>query len=212
MAISSSNVDHLSGSTGVRRADRVETALKRFTDCVLALVLLPVFVIPMLLLAFAVKLSSKGPVLYWSDRIGRDNKIFRMPKFRSMRIDSPEVATHLLTEPAAYLTCIGSFLRRTSLDELPQLYNILTGDLSFVGPRPALYNQYDLISLRTERGIHRLVPGLTGWAQIHGRDQLSIPCKVEYDHEYLRTWTYWLDIKILALTVLNVLRREGIAH
>jgi O-antigen biosynthesis protein WbqP len=186
--------------------------VKRITDLVLALALLSLLAFPMLLTALLVKLSSKGPALYWSNRVGRNNVIFRMPKFRSMRLDSPEVATHLLAEPGAYLTPIGPFLRRTSLDELPQVFSILKGDLSLVGPRPALHNQHDLIALRTERGIHELVPGLTGWAQIHGRDRLSIRDKVEFDYQYLRQRTSWLDLKILLATVGNVLRRDDVAH
>jgi O-antigen biosynthesis protein WbqP len=212
MTISNPSADHLDGSIRTRHASKLEYLVKRATDLVLALAVLPLLALPMLLIALAVKLTSKGPVLYWSDRVGRNNRIFRMPKFRSMRRDSPEVATHLLTQPSAYLTRIGPFLRITSLDELPQFYSILIGDLSFVGPRPALYSQHDLISLRTARGIHELVPGLTGWAQIHGRDQLSIPAKVEYDFEYLQNRTYWLDLEILVLTVVNVLRRDGVAH
>ncbi len=212
MAISNPSADQLDSSIRGWRPSRLEGLVKRGTDLVLAAAVLALLALPMLLIALAVKLTSKGPVLYWSDRVGRNNRIFRMPKFRSMRNDSPEVATHLLMEPSTYLTRIGPFLRITSLDELPQLYSILIGDLSFVGPRPALYNQHDLISLRTERGIHELVPGLTGWAQVHGRDQLSIPAKVEYDYEYLQNRTYWLDLKILVLTVFNVLCRDGVAH
>jgi O-antigen biosynthesis protein WbqP len=212
MTISNPNIGHLDSPVRVQRASKAGSLVKRITDLVLAFALLSLFTIPMLLIALAVKLTSKGPVLYWSDRVGRNNRIFRMPKFRSMRSHSPEVATHLLMEPSTYFTRIGPFLRITSLDELPQLYSILIGDLSFVGPRPALYNQHDLISFRTERGIHKLVPGLTGWAQVHGRDQLSIPAKVEYDYEYLQNRTYWLDLKILLMTVVNVLRRDGVAH
>jgi len=212
MVVSNSGLDHLHTSAWQPRARKGEVLAKRVTDLALAATIIPVLALPMLLIALAVKLTSKGPVLYWSDRVGRNNRIFRMPKFRSMRSDSPEVATHLLAEPASYLTPIGPFLRITSLDELPQLYSILVGDLSFVGPRPALYNQHDLISLRTKRGIHELVPGLTGWAQIHGRDHLSIPDKVDYDFAYLQNWTFWLDLKILALTIVNVLRRDGVAH
>ena len=158
--------------------------MKRWFDLLLALFASLVLLIPILLAALAVRLTSKGPVLYWSDRVGRHNKIFRMPKFRSMRIDTPAVATHLLTDPARYLTPIGSFLRKSSLDELPQLWSILRGDMSFVGPRPALFNQDDLIELRTQRGVHELLPGLTGWAQVNGRDELPIPQKVALDVEY----------------------------
>jgi O-antigen biosynthesis protein WbqP len=166
----------------------------------------------MALIALAIKLTSKGPVLYWSDRVGQCNCIFKMPKFRSMRIDTPQLPTHLLLDPAVYLTPIGTFLRRTSLDELPQLFSILVGDLSFVGPRPALFNQDDLVALRTERGIHVLVPGLTGWAQVNGRDELPIPIKVQFDYEYLQRRSFMFDIKIIGMTVVKVLRGEGIQH
>ncbi len=186
--------------------------LKRLFDLALALVASPLLALPMLLIALAVKLTSKGPVLYWSDRVGRNNKIFRMPKFRSMRTDAPEVATHLLSNSGAYLTSIGPFLRKTSLDELPQIYSVLKGDLSVVGPRPALYNQYDLIALRTELGVHELVPGLTGWAQVNGRDDLPIPLKVEYDYQYAQKRNSGFDLKILLLTVLRVLHGDGVAH
>jgi len=174
--------------------------------------LLPLLSIPIAVIAVAVKLTSKGSILYWSDRVGRDNRIFRMPKFRTMNLGTPEVATHLLRDPEAHLTMMGSFLRKTSLDELPQIYSVLKGDLSFVGPRPALHNQNDLVVLRTERGVHELIPGLTGWAQVNGRDDLPIPLKVEYDCEYLRKRAFLFDIKILYLTFLKVIRREGVAH
>jgi O-antigen biosynthesis protein WbqP len=174
--------------------------------------LLIVFAVPMALIALAVKLTSKGPVLYWSDRVGRWNRIFKMPKFRSMRTNAPQVATHLLPNPDAYLTPIGGFLRRSSLDELPQLFSVLNGDLSLVGPRPALFNQDDLIALRTKSGVHELVPGITGWAQVNGRDDLPIPEKVHLDCEYLHARSFWFDIKILAMTVLKVARREGVSH
>lgn len=186
--------------------------VKRVFDLVLAIVVLPLLGLPMLLIALAVKLTSKGPALYWSDRVGRDNKIFRMPKFRSMRTDAPEVATHLLSDSGAYLTSIGPFLRKTSLDEVPQIYCILRGDLSFVGPRPALYNQDDLVALRTVHGVHELTPGLTGWAQVNGRDDLPIPVKVEYDCEYLRKRTLLFDMRILFRTIVQVLRGQGVAH
>lgn len=212
MTTSNPSMGRLDSPVRAQRASKTGNLAKRFTDLVLAFAVLSLFAVPMLLIALAVKLTSKGPVLYWSNRVGRNNNIFRMPKFRSMRGDAPEVATHLLKDPGAYLTRIGPFLRMTSLDELPQVFNILMGDLSFVGPRPALYNQHDLIALRTERGIHELVPGLTGWAQIHGRDELSIPRKVEYDCEYLQNRTYWLDVKILFLTVVSILQRDGVAH
>ena len=190
----------------------VKYKIKRLIDVVLCSMLLIVFVVPMALTALAVKLTSKGPVLYWSDRVGRWNRIFKMPKFRSMRTNSPQVATHLLSNPDAYLTPIGGVLRRSSLDELPQLFSVLNGDLSLVGPRPALFNQDDLIALRTKSGVHELVPGITGWAQVNGRDELPIPEKVRLDCEYLHTRSFWLDLKILAMTVLKVVRREGVSH
>ena len=185
---------------------------KRAFDIIAASILL-VLLLPLLLIVAAlVRGTSKGPAIYWSDRVGRDNRIFRMPKFRSMRIDAPQIATHLLAKPESYLTPIGSFLRRTSLDEWPQLISIIAGDLSFVGPRPALFNQEDLIALRTERGVQKLVPGLTGWAQVNGRDELPIPVKVQFDREYLGRRSMSFDFKILALTAVQVLRREGITH
>lgn len=171
-----------------------------------------ILVLPITLVAIAVRLTSQGPALYWSDRVGRNNRIFRMPKFRSMRVGTPAVATHLLSDPKTYLTPIGSFLRKSSLDELPQLWSILTGDMSFVGPRPALFNQNDLIVLRTECGVHQLVPGLTGWAQVNGRDELPIPQKVALDAEYLKKRSLWLDIKIIWLTFIKVLRSDGVTH
>ena len=175
--------------------------------------LLILFLSPLLfLLALIIKMTSKGPVLYWSTRVGKNNKLFRMPKFRSMLIDAPQVPTHQLSNPSAYLTPLGSFLRRTSLDELPQLFSILTGDLSFVGPRPALFNQDDLVALRTERGIHMLVPGLTGWAQINGRDELPIPVKVQFDCEYLQRRSFKFDLYIICATVFKVVRGDGIQH
>ena len=173
-----------------------------------ALLLLPVIVVIVML----VRLTSRGPALYWSDRVGQGNRIFRMPKFRSMRVNTPAVATHLLSNPQAYLTPIGAFLRKSSLDELPQLWSILKGDMSFVGPRPALFNQDDLIALRTEAGVHVLVPGLTGWAQVNGRDELPIPDKVKLDVEYLQRRSFGFDLKILWLTLVKVLRREGVSH
>jgi O-antigen biosynthesis protein WbqP len=175
---------------------------------ILSLILLPMF----LMFALLIKLTSSGPVIHWSNRVGKNNRIFRMPKFRSMRIGTPQVATHLLSDSSAYLTPIGSFLRRLSLDELPQVFSILAGDLSFVGPRPALFNQEDLISLRTERGIHRLVPGLTGWAQVNGRDELPIPVKVQFDLEYLQRRSLAFDLQIIGMTILKVLRSEGVMH
>jgi O-antigen biosynthesis protein WbqP len=186
--------------------------MKRLFDLGFALFAAAVFFVPVLFVALAVRLTSAGPVLYWSDRVGRHNRIFKMPKFRSMRIDTPAVATHLLKTPEQWLTPIGSFLRKSSLDELPQLWSILMGDMSFVGPRPALYNQDDLIELRTSRGVHALLPGLTGWAQINGRDELPIPQKVALDEQYLQQQSLWLDVKIIALTALKVIKKDGVTH
>jgi len=185
---------------------------KRAFDLGLALVLAVVLTVPMCVIAMLVRLTSPGPALYWSDRVGRSNLTFRMPKFRSMRIDTPAVATHLLQNSDHWLTPIGSFLRKSSLDELPQLWSILKGDMSFVGPRPALFNQDDLITLRTEKGVHELVPGLTGWAQVNGRDELPIPQKVALDAEYLQRQSLWFDLKILWMTALKVLARDGVSH
>jgi O-antigen biosynthesis protein WbqP len=186
--------------------------MKRLFDLVLSALGIIVLALPLLMVALAVKLTSPGPVLYWSDRVGCHNRIFRMPKFRSMRTDTPAVATHLLQDPDAWLTPIGAFLRKTSLDELPQLWSILAGDMSIVGPRPALFNQDDLIALRSERGVHELAPGLTGWAQVNGRDELPIPQKVELDVEYLRRRSFLFDLRIVWLTVIKVLRRDGVSH
>jgi O-antigen biosynthesis protein WbqP len=166
----------------------------------------------MFIISVMIKLTSKGPVLYFSDRVGINNTIFNMPKFRTMRINTPPVATHLLAEPRKYLTPIGPLLRKYSLDELPQLWSVLKGDMSFVGPRPALFNQGDLIRLRTEKRIHKLIPGITGWAQINGRDDLPIPIKVEYDDYYLKNQSFMLDCKILLMTVLKVLKKDGVTH
>lgn len=188
------------------------TPLKRALDVALAALLLALLALPLLLIALAVKLTSPGPVLYWSKRVGRSNVLFDMPKFRTMLRGAPVVATHLLGNPDSFLTPIGRLLRKSSLDELPQLYSILKGDLSFVGPRPALYNQDDLIALRTARGIHELVPGLTGWAQINGRDELPIPVKVGFDEHYLRCRGLGLDLRILVLTPFKVFRGEGVSH
>lgn len=185
---------------------------KRFFDLALAFVLCLLTMPLLIVLAILVRATSKGPALYWSDRVGRDNRIFRMPKFRTMRTDTPQLATHLLVGAHNYLTPIGGFLRRSSLDELPQLFSILVGDLSFVGPRPALFNQDDLVKLRTERGIHLLVPGLTGWAQVNGRDELPISVKVNYDCEYLERRSLCFDFMILFATVIKVARREGVSH
>jgi O-antigen biosynthesis protein WbqP len=186
--------------------------MKRLFDLALACVAAVLLVLPIAVVAVAVRMTSPGPALYWSDRVGRQNRIFKMPKFRSMRIDTPAVATHLLQNPDQWLTPIGSFLRRSSLDELPQLWSILRGDMSFVGPRPALFNQDDLIALRTEKNMHELVPGLTGWAQVNGRDELPIPQKVELDAEYLRRQSFIFDLKILWMTVLKVISRDGVSH
>jgi O-antigen biosynthesis protein WbqP len=185
---------------------------KRLFDLTLLLTVIPFFCLPMLLVACMVRLSSDGPVLHWSKRVGRGNKIFHMPKFRSMRLDSPVVATHLLSDSKIYLTPIGSFLRRSSLDELPQLWSILRGEMSFVGPRPALFNQEDLIELRSKYGIHTLLPGLTGWAQVCGRDTLSIQDKVKLDREYQLRQSLWLDIRILLRTIVQVLKGNDVAH
>ena len=181
-------------------------------DLMLGLVSVCLFLVPFAVIAVMVRLTSTGPALYWSDRVGRNNLIFKMPKFRSMRVGTPAVATHLLTDPEACLTPIGSFLRRSSLDELPQVWSILVGDMSFVGPRPALFNQHDLIELRTQRGVHALMPGLTGWAQVNGRDDLPISQKVELDAQYLARRSMFFDIKILWMTFLKVVQREGVSH
>lgn len=186
--------------------------MKRLFDLLLALCAAVVLVLPIVVVALAVRLTSKGPALYWSDRVGRCNRIFKMPKFRSMLVGTPAVATHLLADAKSHLTPIGSFLRKSSLDELPQLWSILVGDMSFVGPRPALFNQHDLIALRTQHGVHELVPGLTGWAQVNGRDELPIPDKVKLDVEYLQRQSLWFDIRILWLTFVKVLRRDGVSH
>jgi O-antigen biosynthesis protein WbqP len=186
--------------------------VKRVFDLLLALAAAVVLAVPVMLVAVLVRLTSPGPALYWSDRVGRHNKIFKMPKFRSMRVGTPAVATHLLADAKSHLTPIGSFLRKSSLDELPQLWSILVGDMSFVGPRPALFNQHDLIALRTQHGVHELVPGLTGWAQANGRDELPIPDKVKLDVVYLQRQSLWLDVRILWLTLVKVLRRDGVSH
>ena len=186
--------------------------MKRLFDIGLSASLLTLLFPPMLVIALAVKVTSRGRVLHWSQRMGRDNKIFRMPKFRTMRIDTPQLATHLLTDSRRWITPVGRFLRSSSLDELPQLWSILVGDMSFVGPRPALFNQDDLIALRTDAGIHRLTPGLTGWAQINGRDELPIPDKVRFETYYRDHQSFLFDLKILALTAVKVLRREGVAQ
>ena len=186
--------------------------MKRLFDFTLALIAAAVLLIPFVIVILMVWFTSPGPALYWSDRVGRNNKIFKMPKFRSMLIGTPAVATHLLADPKTHLTPIGSFLRKSSLDELPQLWNILLGEMSFVGPRPALFNQHDLIELRTQNNVHILVPGLTGWAQVNGRDELPISQKVVLDAEYLQLQGFWFDLKILWLTFLKVLCRDGVSH
>ena len=186
--------------------------MKRTFDLFLAWCAGVVLLVPILFVALAVRLTSPGPALYWSDRVGRLNRIFKMPKFRSMRLDTPALATHLLADPRSHLTLIGSFLRKSSLDELPQLWSILVGDMSFVGPRPALFNQQDLIALRTEQGVHTLLPGMTVWAQVNVRDELSIPEKVKLDVAYLQRQSLWFDIRILWLTFVKVLRRDNVSH
>jgi O-antigen biosynthesis protein WbqP len=186
--------------------------MKRIVDLVLALFSGLILLLPLIWVSIAVRITSAGPVLYWSDRVGRNNQIFKMPKFRSMRVGTPAVATHLLNNPDVYLTPIGSFLRKSSLDELPQLWSILKGDMSFVGPRPALFNQHDLMALRTQAGVHRLSPGLTGWAQINGRDELPIPEKVKLDVEYLHRKSLIFDIKIIFMTAWKVIHRDNVSH
>ena len=186
--------------------------MKRIFDLILVVLAGILLLMPVFLVAVLVRLTSKGPILYWSDRVGLHNKIFKMPKFRSMRVGTPAVATHLLADARSHLTPIGSFLRKSSLDELPQLWSILAGDMSFVGPRPALFNQQDLIALRTEQGVHTLVPGLTGWAQVNGRDELPIPEKVKLDVAYLQRQSLRFDLSILWLTFVKVLRRDGVLH
>lgn len=186
--------------------------MKRVFDLALGLFAAVLLLVPIAVGAVLVRITSKGPALYWSDRVGRDNAIFKMPKFRSMRVGTPAVATHLLTDPGSHLTPIGSFIRKTSWDELPQLWSILVGDMSFVGPRPALFNQHDLIEMRTQAGVHRLVPGLTGWAQVNGRDELPLAQKVALDVEYLQRRSLWFDMRIVWLTFVKVLQRDGVSH
>jgi len=186
--------------------------MKRPFDLILATILIIILLMPMFFIALMIRLTSKGPVLYWSDRVGFNNTIYKMPKFRSMRIDTPPVATHLMSNPEEFLSPIGRFLRQTSLDEIPQLLSILKGDMSFVGPRPALYNQEDLITLRSNHGLHKLIPGLTGWAQVNGRDDLSIPEKVLLEVEYMHKKSFWFDLKILWLTFLKVINRRDVLH
>ncbi len=186
--------------------------MKRIFDLIISLLLLIFLFLPMLVIALLIRATSKGPALYWSDRIGINNTIFKMPKFRTMRIDTPAVATHLLSNPGKYVTFVGRWLRKTSLDELPQIFSVLKGNMSFVGPRPALFNQDDLIALRTSKGIHALIPGITGWAQINGRDDLPIPVKVDYDYFYLQNRSFIFDLKILVKTIANVLFGKGVQH
>jgi O-antigen biosynthesis protein WbqP len=186
--------------------------IKRAFDLALSFVLLLIFLMPILLIAIVIKLTSKGPAIHWSKRVGKNNKIFLMPKFRSMTVDTPQVATHLLSSSQNYVTSVGSFLRRTSLDELPQLWSVFIGDMSFVGPRPALFNQEDLVSLRTQFGIESLRPGITGWAQINGRDELAIPIKVQFDKHYLEKQSFYFDIQIMCMTFVKVFKAEGIRH
>lgn len=186
--------------------------MKRTFDLLLGILLLILFLIPLTLIAIAVRLTSPGPALHWSKRVGRNNLIFKMPKFRTMKIETPQVATHLLADPNQHLTPIGGFLRKSSLDEIPQLFSVLLGDMSFVGPRPALFNQDDLIRLRTEKGVHLLTPGITGWAQINGRDELPIPIKVNFDAEYMNRKNLLFDLKIMVLTALKVIKKEGVSH
>jgi len=200
------------GAVAVDGPSRWYPLLKRMGDSSLSAIIGAVLLLPMALIALLVRLTSPGPALYWSDRIGRDGRVFRMPKFRSMRTDTPPMATHLMTDPDQFLTPIGKFLRKTSLDELPQLWCILKGEMGFVGPRPALFNQDDLIALRTESGVDALVPGLTGWAQVNGRDELPIPEKVGLDREYLDRRSIAFDLAILWLTAVNVLSRKGVSH
>jgi len=186
--------------------------VKRILDLLLGVLVGSLMLVPLVIVAIAVRVTSKGPALYWSDRVGRNNVIFKMPKFRSMLVGTPAVATHLLGNPKSHLTPIGSFLRKSSLDELPQLWSILVGDMSFVGPRPALFNQQDLITLRTEKSVHLLHPGLTGWAQVNGRDELPIPDKVKLDVAYLERQSLAFDIRILWLTFVKVIQRDGVSH
>jgi O-antigen biosynthesis protein WbqP len=192
--------------------DAGDGAMKRLTDIFLGCLASIILFVPFLLVATAIRLTSKGPVLYWSDRVGRHNEIFQMPKFRTMQVGVPNLATHMLANPEEYLTPIGSFLRKSSLDEIPQIWSVLVGDMSFVGPRPALFNQYDLIELRTKKKLHILAPGITGWAQVNGRDEVSIQQKVALDTEYIKRKSLWFDIKILCMTFWKVLQQNGVSH
>lgn len=186
--------------------------MKRILDLLLCITSMIIFFIPFCICAMLIKCSSRGPVLYWSDRVGLNNEIFRMPKLRTMRIGTPVIATHLLTNPEQFLSPVGGFLRKSSLDELPQLWSILCGDMSVVGPRPALFNQHNLIEMRTTCGVHTVRPGLTGWAQVNGRDELPLPEKVRFDHDYLQLQSLAFDLKVIVLTFLKVVRREGVVH
>jgi O-antigen biosynthesis protein WbqP len=188
------------------------SSIKRSFDLLLCYLLLVIFSFVMFIVAITIRITSKGKILYWSDRVGKNNRIFEMPKYRTMHINTPVMATHKMTNPNEFLTPIGGFLRNNSLDELPQLFSILKGDMSFVGPRPALFNQDDLIALRTEKGVDKLVPGLTGWAQVNGRDELHIPEKVALDMEYMERQSFWFDLKILWMTLLKVIRKDGVSH
>ena len=186
--------------------------MKRIFDLLLGVLILLLIAVPMLLIIIGILLTSKGPILFWSNRVGKNNQIFKMPKFRSMLINTPTLATHLLNNPDSYLSLIGGFLRRTSLDELPQLFSVFKGDMSLVGPRPALFNQEDLIALRAEKGVNKLLPGITGWAQVNGRDELSLVDKVALDVEYLNQQSFWFDIKILRMTFIKVIKLEDVSH
>ena len=186
--------------------------MKRLFDSIVSILLIAIFFIPMCILAVLIKLNSRGPVLHWSDRVGRDNIIFKMPKFRSMYLNTDPIASHLMENPDKYITSIGKFIRRTSLDELPQLYSVLRGEMSFVGPRPALFNQYDLINLRSKKGVHKLTPGITGLAQVNGRDEISISHKVKLDEDYMNKQSFWFDVKIMCKTFYKVFNRAGISH
>ncbi len=185
---------------------------KRLFDITFAVIMLLIFALPFVLIAMVIRLTSPGPAIYWSDRVGINNRLFRMPKFRTMKLGTPAVSTHLLPDPDAYVTSFGKLLRKTSLDELPQLWSILVGDMSMVGPRPALFNQDDLIALRSEVGVQKISPGLTGWAQVNGRDELAIPEKVKLDAEYLQQQSFWFDLKVIFLTFVRVIHRQGVSH
>lgn len=219
LGIAHVKVDHFHVGSYMNLATREASSLtwqmplyKRPFDLVCAVLLILIFSPLLIATALAVKVTSNGSILHWSKRVGRHNRIFRMPKFRSMRMDTPQLPTHLMTDPCKYVTPIGRFLRLTSLDELPQLFSVMAGDLSLVGPRPALFNQTDLVALRTEYGLHELIPGITGWAQVNGRDELPIPSKVAFDYEYLQKLSFFFDIKILLMTAMRVVLRNGISH